>query len=258
MIHRAEHTNGFVGLTNDTARNLELSDGAFRLLVFMLSMTEDWNFSIKGLTFQTGWPERKVMRLVAELKKAGYIVQKLQLDERGKFLPSVWDIYEVPIDAIRVSRKASPTQSVNDATRGSRKAWPTQRVKSVVIRKPIYKENQYIKKTNVVKKENANEFEELLKPLSPELKETFEEFIKMRKAIKAPMTAKALDLAIKKAEKLGGGDPDKMKAVIEQSIMNSWKGLFALKEPERPKPAPIKSTGNEFLDLLNEWGEANE
>ena len=97
-----------------------------------------------------------------------------------------------------------------------------------------------------------------MKPLSPELKETFEEFIKMRKAIKAPMTAKALDLAIKKAEKLGGGDPDKMKAVIEQSIMNSWKGLFALKEPERPKPAPIKSTGNEFLDLLNEWGEANE
>lgn len=251
MIHRAEHNNGFVGLTNDTARNLELSDGAFRLLVFMLSMADDWNFSIKGLTFQTGWPERKIMRLVAELKKAGHIVQKLQLDERGKFLPSLWEIYEVPIDAIHVSRKASPTQSVNDATRGSRKASPTLDVKSVVIRKPIYKEDQYIKKTNVEKKD---EFDELLKPLSPELKETFLEFIKMRKTIKAPMTAKALDLAIKKAEKLGEGDPDKMKAVIEQSILNSWKGLFALKEPDRAKPAPIK-TGNEFLDLLNEWGE---
>lgn len=253
MIHRAEHTNGFVGLTNDTARNLELSDGAFRLLVFMLSMTDDWNFSIKGLTFQTGWPERKVMRLVAELKKAGHIVQKLQLDERGKFLPSVWDVYEVPINAIRVSRKAVPTQSVNDAKREPRNASPTQRVKSVVIRKPIYKEDQYIKKTNGEKKD---EFEELLKPLRPDIKETFQEFIKMRKTIKAPMTVKALDLAIKKAEKLGGGDPDKMKAVIEQSILNSWKGLFALKEPERPKPAPIKSTGNEFLDLLKEWGES--
>lgn len=250
MIHRAEHSGFFVGLTNETARNLELSDGAFRLLVFMLSMTDDWNFSVKGLAFQTGWPERKIMRLVAELKKAGHIVQKLQLDEHGKFLPSVWEVYEEPNTAIRVSRNTSPTQSVNDATREPRNASPTQYVKSVVIRKPIYKENQIYKENHKEKKED--EFEKLLEPLSPDLKEAFREYIKMRKTIKAPMTAKALDLAIKKADKLSGGDPEKAKAIIEQSIMNSWKGLFALKEPERIKPEPI--TINPFDELLKKEG----
>jgi DNA-binding IclR family transcriptional regulator len=47
----------------------------------MMSCADDWNFSIKGLVKQLGWPERKVMRLVNELKKAGYIEQKTQFDD---------------------------------------------------------------------------------------------------------------------------------------------------------------------------------
>ena len=129
MIHRKDHTGQYFSLTNDLARTTELSDGAFRLLIFMLSMTDDWNFNVKGLSYCLDWPERKTSRLVAELKKAGYIEQRLQLDEKGKFIPSIWEIYEEPVDGIRVSRKASLTQSVNHAEREPRKASPTQNVK---------------------------------------------------------------------------------------------------------------------------------
>lgn len=50
-----------------------------------------------------------------------------------------------------------------------------------------------------------------------------------RKKIKAPLTERALDLALKKLEELAPGDTPTKVAIINQSIMNGWKGLFALK-----------------------------
>lgn len=62
------------------------------------------------------------------------------------------------------------------------------------------------------------------------LNQTFNDFIAMRKKIKAPLTDRAIDLAMKKLEDLSGGDNDKAVEILNQSIMNSWKGLFPLKQ----------------------------
>lgn len=62
------------------------------------------------------------------------------------------------------------------------------------------------------------------------LDEAFKEYVSMRKQIKAPMTDRAITLAMKKLEELSGGDNDKAVKIVNQSVMNSWKGLFPLKE----------------------------
>ena len=144
MIHRSEHSENFTVLSNSLIRDSRLSDSALRLLVFMMSCSDDWSFSIKGLVKQLGWPERKVMRLVNELKKAGYIEQVTQFDENGKFRPNSWHIYE-DSHALRVSRNASTTQRVNDAKRDSRNASPTHDVKSVDIRNTNIERNTKVK-----------------------------------------------------------------------------------------------------------------
>lgn len=53
-------------------------------------------------------------------------------------------------------------------------------------------------------------------------------YIDMRKRIKKPMTPRAMDLAVAKLADLmrAGSDP---KAVLDQSTMNSWQGLFEIK-----------------------------
>jgi len=63
-------------------------------------------------------------------------------------------------------------------------------------------------------------------------KEEFEEYKKMRQKIKKPMTDRAIELAIKKLETLKseGYDPQQ---VLEQSILNSWQGLFPLKDDRK-------------------------
>jgi len=70
-----------------------------------------------------------------------------------------------------------------------------------------------------------------------QLRNTIYEFIKMRKAIKAPMTSNALNLMLKKLDKLAPNDIhcDVRINILGQSIMNSWKGIFELKSKNGQK-----------------------
>lgn len=72
---------------------------------------------------------------------------------------------------------------------------------------------------------------------SPELPDWVPEdawlaFVAMRKKIKAPLTDDAVRLAINTLEKLmqAGHRP---RAVLEQSTLNSWRGLFEIKSGQR-------------------------
>ena len=60
------------------------------------------------------------------------------------------------------------------------------------------------------------------------LKETIYEFVKFRKSIKSPLTTRALKLALNKLSKLTNNDYEKI-AILNESIMNGWKGVFELK-----------------------------
>ena len=61
------------------------------------------------------------------------------------------------------------------------------------------------------------------------VQEPLREFVKMRKAIKKPITTHGLELAVKKLHELAKTESEAV-AVIEQSVMNSWQGFFALKK----------------------------
>lgn len=65
----------------------------------------------------------------------------------------------------------------------------------------------------------------------PELNAVFVEFIKFRKQIRSPMTDRAIELAVNKLNKLSP-DPLVQRQIIEQSIVNGWKGLFQLQDDE--------------------------
>ncbi|MBZ9608663.1 phage replisome organizer N-terminal domain-containing protein [Clostridium estertheticum] len=56
-----------------------------------------------------------------------------------------------------------------------------------------------------------------------------EEFIKMRKTIKKPMTDRAVELMLKKLNTLAEFDCDKIN-ILNQSIMNCYQGIFQIKQ----------------------------
>lgn len=67
------------------------------------------------------------------------------------------------------------------------------------------------------------------------IKDTLYEFIKMRKLINKPMTNRALELIISKLKTLSNGNPETAVKILNQSIINSWQGIFELKEEYKNK-----------------------
>lgn len=61
-----------------------------------------------------------------------------------------------------------------------------------------------------------------------ELLDALREFEKMRKAIKRPMTQRAKQLLLTSLDGLSGDRGEKI-AILEQSILNNWRGVYALK-----------------------------
>ena len=91
------------------------------------------------------------------------------------------------------------------------------------------KEKEEKEKTAVRKTETLNTI--LEERVNDErLKETYKDFVRMRSTIKKPLTNRALKMVIDKVEQLEPKDIKKQIAVLEQSIMNSWQGVFALKD----------------------------
>ena len=85
------------------------------------------------------------------------------------------------------------------------------------------------------KKEKETNFNKIISAYTDnnELAETLKDFIKMRKTIKSPLTDRALKGILNKLDKFSNSDFEKIE-ILENSIMNSWRGVFELKNKKTP------------------------
>jgi hypothetical protein len=79
----------------------------------------------------------------------------------------------------------------------------------------------------------------------PELNTALIEFIEFRKKIKAPMTDRAIELLKGNLNKLNNSIPVQI-AILDQSIMNGWKGVFELKQDKIQSQQQPKQSTNKF------------
>ena len=96
MIHRAEHNDNFTRVQNQLITDSRLSFEARGFLMFVLSLPDDWTFSLNGLANLAGISRNITMRLIKELKAAGYVTQERRKDLKGKIDACEWHIYETP------------------------------------------------------------------------------------------------------------------------------------------------------------------
>lgn len=105
------------------------------------------------------------------------------------------------------------------------------------------KEKELDKK--VSKKERPQSgYDAILAEIADEsLRETYLEYIKMRKMIKSPMTDRALQMLVNKVQELEPYDVDRQKALLEQAILNNWKSVYPLKDqPVQQRPTQQTET----------------
>ena len=95
-IFRVEHSTGFTVMSNYHLRDKNLSLKAKGLLSQMLSLPEEWDYTLAGLSFINREKIDAVREAIKELENAGYIVRTRERDEKGRLKGTEYVIYEQP------------------------------------------------------------------------------------------------------------------------------------------------------------------
>ena len=95
-VFRVEKNKGYTVMSNHHLRNHTLSLKAKGLLSQMLSLPEDWDYTLQGLAQINKESIDAIREAVRELERAGYIERSRERDERGCLRGTVYTIYEQP------------------------------------------------------------------------------------------------------------------------------------------------------------------
>ena len=95
-VFRVEKNKGCTVMSNHHLRNHTLSLKAKGLLSQMLSLPDDWDYTLQGLAQINKESIDAIREAVRELERAGYIKRSRERDERGCLRGTVYTIYEQP------------------------------------------------------------------------------------------------------------------------------------------------------------------
>ena len=95
-VFRVEKNRGYTVMSNHHLRNKDLSLKAKGLLSQMLSLPEDWDFTLKGLSLINREQIDAIRAAIRELEQAGYIVRSRERDSQGRLRGADYVIYEQP------------------------------------------------------------------------------------------------------------------------------------------------------------------
>ena len=96
-VFRVERNKGYTVMSNPHLRNRELSLKAKGLLSQMLSLPEDWDYTLAGLSHINRESVDAIRTAVWELESSGYIRRSQSRDDKGKMAEMVYTIYEQPV-----------------------------------------------------------------------------------------------------------------------------------------------------------------
>lgn len=96
MVFRVHKTKSYTTICNSCIFDSRLTLKAKGLIVTMLALPEDWNYSIAGMVSVVREGESAIRAALAELKEYGYVTVSRMTDDKGKVTDWVYDIFENP------------------------------------------------------------------------------------------------------------------------------------------------------------------
>ena len=126
-VFRVERTSDYTVMSNYHLRDKRLSLKAKGLLSQMLSLPEDWDYTLAGLCYINRESKDAIRTAIHELEQAGYIHRRQTTDSGGKFAGNVYTIYERPQGPPSGEPSSEKPSSGNPTTGKPMPEKPTQR-----------------------------------------------------------------------------------------------------------------------------------
>ena len=96
LFFREKKDRDYTVINNTVLKDERLSWKAKGLFCYLLSLPEDWNICLNDLKNRAKDGIDGLKSAIKELKEYGYLVQKRNKDEKGRFLKTVYIIMENP------------------------------------------------------------------------------------------------------------------------------------------------------------------
>ena len=110
-VFRIEKTRDYTVMSNCHLRDMRLSLKAKGLLSQMLSLPEDWDYTLTGLSTINRESKDAVRSAIRELEQCGYIERRQTTDRQGKFSGNEYVIHETPIEPEKREPEEEPEPS---------------------------------------------------------------------------------------------------------------------------------------------------
>ena len=233
---------GFVVLFRSAAQDDRLSLEARGLFALMVSLPENWSYTVAGLAKKAGCGREKARRLLQELQTVGYLVREQSHDDGGKFSGAVYVLQDeapLPENPSNGETKDQPLPEKPTTAEPSTAEPPTGIApeKNKELKTPEEKEPP--KAPQRGRRGSKYDLAEDAKPLlqayvagDQELHRMLGEFIKLRVELQAINSREAVKRLLNRLDKLSGGDRGIKLQLLDQSITSSWKSVFPLRGKE--------------------------
>lgn len=212
-IMRVHKTNNFTVMSNYHFKEKKMSLKAKGLLSLMLSLPDDWDYSISGLASLSKDGKDSVMSALGELEKFGYLSRQRIVNDKGQFAGVEYNIYEEPQPQKPNAEKPNEEKE-NEG-------------------KPNAEEPRQLN-TNLINN-LLNELYMLLNTNQGDMVELYQDYIKMREEINSPLTPIGLKKLVERVEKLSGGNIKIQKLLLDTALINNWKNVYLPNENEIEK-----------------------
>jgi len=175
-VFRVEKNKGYTVMSNYHLRDLRLSLKAKGMLSLMLSLPEDWDYSLRGLTKICKEGIDAIRVAVKELEDCGYIRREQTRGKRGQLSSIVYTIYEQPClenpytvnpntenpyteNPIQLNKEKQNTDEINHLSM----KWEEKEIDAVEAYREVIKENiSYELLIQEYNKERMDEIVELI------------------------------------------------------------------------------------------------
>lgn len=215
-------TSNFTVMSNFHFKEKGMSLKAKGLLSLMLSLPDDWNYSVAGLVKLSKDGKDGVMTALAELEEFGYLTRERLTNHKGQFSGIEYNIYEQPQ---RENPSAETPISANPILEK-----PMSEKASQLNNYP----NKELKELNI---KGLNTKDEQLIAL-------YQQYIQVRDNMGSPLTEIGLEKLIDRCERLSKYNVKVQKAILEAAIINNWKNVYM------PRESELEAISKEYRDEL--------
>ena len=217
-VLRVEKNTNYSTMCNEHLKDMNVSLKAKGLLSIMLSLPDEWHYSVKGLKSICRESINTINGIIQELEENGYLLRN-RIYCNGKISEWEYVIFEskenkkLYLENLDIKNEDIENEDIeNEDVYKYTKQSNTKELSTNKSSTKKYKET-YV---SILDSYTTNE----------ELKESLQSFIEMRKKMKG-FTVNAFKLNLKKLDKLAIDDYTKTE-IVNQSVMNSWRGFFEL------------------------------